>query len=91
MNMTAKKSSSNKSDIARSEVRITVADQVRELTIETTADRDEVLSLIKKSLESSQPLVLTDTRGRNYVVPATKIGSVEIGDISERRVGFAGA
>jgi hypothetical protein len=91
MNMTTKKSSSNKSDVARSEVRITVADQVRELTIETTADRDEVLSLIKKSLESSQPLVLTDTRGRNYVVPATKIGSVEIGDISERRVGFAGA
>ena len=89
--MTTKKSSSNKSDIARSEVRITVADQVRELTIETTADRDEVLSLIKKSLESSQPLVLTDTRGRNYVVPATKIGSVEIGDIAERRVGFAGA
>ncbi|MFM8193245.1 MAG: DUF3107 domain-containing protein [Actinomycetota bacterium] len=89
--MTTKKSSSNKSEIARSEVRITVADQVRELTIETTADRDEVLSLIKKSLESSQPLVLTDTRGRNYVVPATKIGSVEIGDISERRVGFAGA
>ncbi|MFM7491928.1 MAG: DUF3107 domain-containing protein [Actinomycetota bacterium] len=89
--MTTKKSSSNKSDIARSEVRITVADQVRELTIETTADRDEVLSLIKQSLESSQPLVLTDTRGRNYVVPATKIGSVEIGDISERRVGFAGA
>jgi len=25
------------------------------------------------------------------VVPASKIGSVEIGDISERRVGFAGA
>ena len=89
--MTSKKSSSNKSDMARSEVRISVADQVRELTIETTADRDEVLSLIKKALESSQPLVLTDIRGRNYVVPATKIGSVEIGDISERRVGFAGA
>jgi hypothetical protein len=35
--------------------------------------------------------VLSDTRGRQYVVPASKIGSVEIGDISERRVGFAGA
>jgi hypothetical protein len=89
--MTSKKSSSNKSEIARSEVRISVVDQVRELTIETTADRDEVLSLIKKSLESSEPLVLTDTRGRNYVVPSAKIGSVEIGEISERRVGFAGA
>jgi hypothetical protein len=87
--MTTKKS--GKSDVARSEVRISVADQVRELTIETTADREEVLALIKKSLETSEPLVLADTRGRNYVVPASKIGSVEIGDISERRVGFAGA
>lgn len=88
--MTTKKSTSSKSDIARSEVRISVADQVRELTIETTSDREEVLEMIKQSLSSSQPLVLSDTRGRQYVVPATKIGSVEIGDISERRVGFAG-
>ena len=89
--MTSKKSASGKSDIARSEVRISVADQVRELTIETTSDRDEVLEIIKQSLASSQPLVLSDTRGRQYVVPSSKIGSVEIGDISERRVGFAGA
>jgi hypothetical protein len=47
--------------------------------------------MIKKSLASSEPLVLVDTRGRQYVIPAAKIGSVEIGDISERRVGFAGA
>jgi hypothetical protein len=34
-------------------------------------------------------LVLTDTRGRQFIVPSSKIGSIEIGDISERRVGFA--
>ncbi|MEN9517001.1 MAG: hypothetical protein RLZZ159_867 [Actinomycetota bacterium] len=94
--MTTKKSSSDKStqvksETAKSEVRISVADQVRELSIETAADRDEVVALITKALDSSQPLILTDTRGRQYVVPASKIGSVEIGDISERRVGFAGA
>jgi Protein of unknown function (DUF3107) len=89
--MTTKKTTSGKSESARSEVRISVADQVRELTIETSADREEVLAMIKKALTSSEPLVLTDTRGRQYVVPASKIGSVEIGDISERRVGFAGA
>ena len=50
-----------------------------------------MVALITKALDSSQPLILTDTRGRQYVVPASKIGSVEIGDISERRVGFAGA
>lgn len=89
--MTTKKTPAGKSDTARSEVRISVADQVRELTIETAAERDEVVALVTKSLDSSQPLILTDTRGRQYVVPANKIGSVEIGDISERRVGFAGA
>ena len=89
--MTTKKTTSGKSESARSKVRISVADQVRELTIETSADREEVLAMIKNALTSSEPLVLTDTRGRQYVVPASKIGSVEIGDISERRVGFAGA
>ena len=89
--MTTKKSASGKGEGAKSEVRISVADQVRELTIETGADRDEVVALITKALDASQPLILTDTRGRQYVVPANKIGSVEIGDISERRVGFAGA
>ena len=89
--MTTKKSGASKSDSAKSEVRISVTDQVRELTIETSSDREEVLTMIKKSLSSSEPLVLTDTRGRQFVVPSSKIGSVEIGDISERRVGFAGA
>ncbi|MEY2663965.1 MAG: hypothetical protein RIR35_773 [Actinomycetota bacterium] len=89
--MTSKKTATGKSETAKSEVRISVADQVRELSIETAADRDEVVALITKALDSSQPLILTDTRGRQYVVPASKIGSVEIGDISERRVGFAGA
>ena len=89
--MTTKKSAAGKSDVAKSEVRISVADQVRELTIETASDREEGVGLVKKALSSSEPLVLTDTRGRQFVVPANKIGSVEIGDISERRVGFAGA
>jgi len=82
---------SAKSETAKSEVRIAVADQLRELTIETSLDRGEVLTMVSKALTSSTPLVLVDTRGRQYVVPATKIGSIEIGDIAERRVGFASA
>lgn len=88
--MTTKKTSS-KSDTARSEVRVSISDQPRELSIETSADRDEVLDLVQASLTDGSPLVLTDTRGRQFVVPAPKIAAVEIGDISERRVGFAGA
>ena len=37
--MTTKKASA-KNDVARSEVRIIVSDQARELTIETASDRD---------------------------------------------------
>jgi hypothetical protein len=59
------------------------------MTIETTADRDEVLATAKKALAGSEPIVLTDTRGRLFIIPAAKVCSIEIGDITERRVGFA--
>lgn len=87
--MTSKKSAT-KSEAARSEIRVTVADQNREISVETATDRDTILAAVTKSLSTSEPLVLVDTRGRQYVIPATKISSVEIGDISERRVGFGG-
>jgi hypothetical protein len=86
--MTTKKSA--KTEGARSEVRISVSDQAREITIEVTAERDEVLSTVKKAISESQPLVLTDIRGRQYLIPSAKISSIEIGDSAERRVGFAG-
>lgn len=87
--MTSKKSAT-KSEAARSEIRVSVADQNREISVETATDRDTILAAVTKSLSTSEPLVLVDTRGRQYVIPATKISSVEIGDISERRVGFGG-
>lgn len=86
--MTTKKSA--KTEGARSEVRISVSDQAREITIEVAAERDEVLSTVKKAISESQPLVLTDIRGRQYLIPSAKISSIEIGDSAERRVGFAG-
>lgn len=86
--MTTKKSA--KSEGARSEVRIAISDQVREITIEVSQEREEILALVKESLASAEPLVLTDLRNRQYVIPAGKISSIEIGDSAERRVGFAG-
>jgi hypothetical protein len=86
--MTTKKSA--KSEGARSEVRISVTEQAREITIDVSAERDEVLALVKKAISDSQPLVLTDIRGRQFLIPSAKISSIEIGDSAERRVGFAG-
>ena len=86
--MTTKKNVKNEG--AKSEVRIAIQDQAREITIEVSLDREEVLALLKKSIASNEPLVLSDVRGRNYLIPAAKISSVEIGESAERRVGFAG-
>ena len=86
--MTTKKSV--KSEGAKSEIRIAISDQAREITIEVSLDREEVLALINKSISGNEPLVLSDVRGRNYLIPSAKISSVEIGDSAERRVGFAG-
>ena len=86
--MTTKKSP--KGDGAKSEVRISISDQVREITIEVAQDRDEVLSVVKQAIKSGEPLIISDVRGRQYLVPAGEISSVEVGDSAERRVGFAG-
>lgn len=87
--MTTKKTAKTDSS-ARSEVRVSITDQARDITIEVALDRDEILDLVQSALAASSPLVLSDVRGRQYLIPSTKISSVEIGDSSERRVGFAG-
>jgi hypothetical protein len=86
--MTTKKST--KTESAKSEIRISVSDQAREITVELAADRDEVLNTVKTAISQGEPLVLIDVRGRQFVVPAAKISSIEIGESAERRVGFAG-
>ena len=62
--MTTKKSS--KSDSAKSEVRISVSDQVREITVELSADREEVLATVDDVMR------LTGDRGRGNVVRTMK-------------------
>jgi hypothetical protein len=86
--MTTKKSA--KTEVAKSEVRISVSDQAREITVELASEREEVLKTIKDAISQNVPLVLSDIRGRQFVIPAAKISSVEIGESAERRVGFAG-
>jgi len=73
----------------RIEVRISVTDTSREIVIESDASRDEIITSINEAIAANTPLVLSDFRGRQVVVPATKIGFVEIAAPSERKVGFA--
>lgn len=77
-----------KNGVARSEIRIFVSDQSREVVLESSLERSVALALINTAISAGSALVLEDVRGRQVVVPAVKIGYVEIGDVSERKVGF---
>lgn len=71
------------------EVRIGVCDANRELVLESTQSRDQVMSALRAALGDPDGLLeLTDDRGRTVLVPATKLAYLELGEDSARRVGF---
>ena len=84
--MTTKKSST-KSDLT-CEVRISISDLSREVELEVAQSKSDVLALVNAAIASDTALVLDDVKGRQLIIPATKIGFVEIGDSTERKVGF---
>jgi hypothetical protein len=69
-------------------VRIAVADISSELSFECELSPAEIKKAVAQALEDNSPLTLTDIRGHEIVVPAARIGYVEIGQPTERRVGF---
>lgn len=79
--------SSKKSDKSAL-VRISVVNVASELSFECDAAPADIKSAIAAALAAGTPLVLTDIRGHEIIVPADKIGYVEIGEQVERRVGF---
>jgi hypothetical protein len=70
------------------EVRIAITDVTSELAFECPSTPAEIRQAVTAALSSGEPLVLNDVRGREIIVPSGKIGYVEIGEQSERRVGF---
>ncbi len=71
------------------EVKIGVADSPRELVVSSEQTPDEVQKLVDDALGSGKgTLVLTDEKGRRYVVPSARIAYVEIAESETRRVGF---
>lgn len=70
------------------EVKIGVQYAAREIVLESGQTPDEVQKLITASLKDGGLLILADERGRRVLVPVEKLAYVEIGEASERRVGF---
>ncbi|MEI9907704.1 MAG: DUF3107 domain-containing protein [Actinomycetota bacterium] len=72
----------------KAEVRIAVTNVASELAFECPISPAEIRQAIAQALSTGAPLILSDVKGREIIVPAEKIGYVEIGAQSERRVGF---
>ena len=79
---------STKKNEKSSQVRIAVTDVSSELSFECPSTPDEIKSAFSAALANNTPLALTDIRGHEILVPAAKIGYIEIGEPVERRVGF---
>ena len=69
-------------------IRIAVSDVTSEIAFESADSPKDIKAAIDKAIAAGSILSLTDNKGREYIVPAAKIGYVEIGEQSERRVGF---
>lgn len=73
---------------AVSQVRVAVTDLANELVFETSASIAEVKSAVAAAISGGTPLTLQDIRGHEIIVAGDKIGFVDIGAATERRVGF---
>ena len=81
--------STKKSDSAiKVQVRITISNVTSDLNFESALGAEQIQSAVNAALKSGNALVLEDIRGRVMMVPADKIGFVEIGEQTDRRVGF---
>ena len=72
------------------EVRIGIIHSPREINFETNQSAEEVRSALEAALaEGKQPLVsLTDSKGKQFLIPTASIAYVELGGDSARKVGF---
>ena len=74
---------------SRTEVKIGISDSTHEINIECVITQSEVIAKVNEAIKSSSVLSLSDSKGRELLVPANKISYIEVGESIDRRVGFA--
>lgn len=70
------------------EVKIGVQHAARELSVETDAEPDSVLSELDKALSNESLFTLTDSKGHTVAVPADKVAYLYFTADTGRKVGF---
>lgn len=77
-----------KDEKTTTDLRIGIADTGVDLVYEVDHSIEKVISKVQEALDSGKALSLTDTKGRQILVPHSKIAYVEAGNAADRKVGF---
>ncbi len=70
------------------DLRIGIADTGVDLSYEIDSSIEKVIAQVKEALDSGKALSFTDAKGRQILVPHSKIAYVEAGNAANRKVGF---
>jgi Protein of unknown function (DUF3107) len=70
------------------DLRIGIADTGVDLVYEIENSIEKVIAKVQEALDGGKTLSLTDTKGRQILVPHSKIAYVEAGNAADRKVGF---
>jgi hypothetical protein len=70
------------------EVKIGIQSVARELVLDTPSSPDEVERSLLTALTNGGMFVVRDEKGGKVLIPADKIGYVELNGAEERHIGF---
>ncbi|BDH58637.1 DUF3107 domain-containing protein [Tsukamurella sp. PLM1] len=71
------------------EIKIGIAESNRELVVQSKDSADDIKKAVADALAGrSELLELADEKGKQYLVPVTRISYVELGTSESRAVGF---
>lgn len=77
-----------KDEKTTTDLRIGIADTGVDLVYEIDHSIEKVISKVQEALDNGKTLSLTDTKGRQILVPHSKIAYVEASNAADRKVGF---
>jgi hypothetical protein len=72
------------------EIKIGIQSIPRELVLESPSSPDEVERSLMTALSNGSMFVIRDDKGGKVLIPADKIGYVELNGTEQRRIGFGG-
>jgi hypothetical protein len=70
------------------EIKIGIQSIPRELVLETPSSPDEIERSLMTALSNGGMFVIRDDKGGKVLIPADKIGYVELNGTEQRKIGF---